>query len=80
MANSRILNDTAIDGQIEETTAWKDFLSLIKIGIVNSNLITTFTGMWLALHISGLSFRQYKHRSSYINRIFSDYCGLMRDQ
>ncbi|ABS73837.1 MULTISPECIES: heme o synthase [Bacillus] len=56
MANSRILNDTAIDGQIEETTAWKDFLSLIKIGIVNSNLITTFTGMWLALHISGLSF------------------------
>ncbi|MEC1670264.1 heme o synthase [Bacillus mojavensis] len=56
MANSRILNDTAIDGQIEETTAWKDFLSLIKIGIVNSNLITTFTGMWLAFHISGLSF------------------------
>ena len=56
MANSRILNDTAIDGHIEETTAWKDFLSLIKIGIVNSNLITTFTGMWLALHISGLSF------------------------
>ncbi|MEC1384062.1 heme o synthase [Bacillus velezensis] len=56
MANSRILNDTAIDGQIEETTAWKDFLSLIKIGIVNSNLITTFTGMWLALHLSGLSF------------------------
>ncbi|WP_332286051.1 heme o synthase [Bacillus velezensis] len=56
MANSRILNDTAIGGQIEETTAWKDFLSLIKIGIVNSNLITTFTGMWLALHISGLSF------------------------
>jgi len=56
MANPRILNDTAIDGQIEETTAWKDFLSLIKIGIVNSNLITTFTGMWLALHISGLSF------------------------
>ncbi|MHA7768024.1 heme o synthase [Bacillus atrophaeus] len=56
MANSRILNDTAIDGQIEETTAWKDFLSLIKIGIVNSNLITTFTGMWLAFHFSGLSF------------------------
>ncbi|MCY7946184.1 heme o synthase [Bacillus atrophaeus] len=56
MANSRILNDTAIDGHIEETTAWKDFLSLIKIGIVNSNLITTFTGMWLAFHFSGLSF------------------------
>ncbi|MDR9792973.1 heme o synthase [Aeribacillus sp. FSL K6-2848] len=38
------------------TSAWKDFLSLIKIGIVNSNLITTFTGIWLALYFSGKSF------------------------
>lgn len=37
------------------TTIWKDFLSLIKIGIVNSNLITTFTGVWLALYFSGES-------------------------
>ncbi|WP_243386998.1 heme o synthase [Bacillus kexueae] len=42
---------------IEKTTsAWKDFLSLIKIGIVNSNLITTFTGLWLALYFTGESF------------------------
>ncbi|MDR9795516.1 MULTISPECIES: heme o synthase [Aeribacillus] len=38
------------------TSAWKDFLSLIKIGIVNSNLITTFTGIWLALYFSGKGF------------------------
>jgi len=37
------------------STVWKDFLSLIKIGIVNSNLITAFTGVWLALYFSGES-------------------------
>lgn len=55
MANTRVADDTALEGQIQ-TTAWKDFLSLIKIGIVNSNLITTFTGMWLAFYFSGTSF------------------------
>ncbi|GIN57634.1 protoheme IX farnesyltransferase 2 [Lederbergia ruris] len=30
------------------STKWKDFTALIKIGIVNSNLITSFTGLWLA--------------------------------
>ncbi len=40
------------------SSAWKDFLSLIKIGIVNSNLITTFTGMWLAFYFSGAHFLQ----------------------
>ncbi|GHI01290.1 heme o synthase [Neobacillus kokaensis] len=39
-----------------QTSAWKDFMALIKIGIVNSNLITTFTGLWLALHFTGQSF------------------------
>lgn len=34
----------------------KDFLSLIKIGIVNSNLVTTFTGMWLAFQITNVNF------------------------
>ena len=42
--------------EIEKTSALKDFLALIKIGIVNSNLITTFTGLWLALHFTGQSF------------------------
>ncbi|BBU39952.1 protoheme IX farnesyltransferase 2 [Aeribacillus pallidus] len=57
MGNTRgevVLNDRQ---EIEvATSAWKDFLSLIKIGIVNSNLITTFTGIWLALYFSGKSF------------------------
>lgn len=48
--NARILND------VPATTMWKDFLALIKIGIVNSNLITTFTGLWLALHFTGRGF------------------------
>ncbi|WP_062105193.1 heme o synthase [Bacillus niameyensis] len=39
--------DEAVDTPTT-TTRWKDFTSLIKIGIVNSNLITTFTGLWLA--------------------------------
>ncbi|MCM3616401.1 heme o synthase [Sutcliffiella horikoshii] len=33
-------------------TKWKDFLALIKIGIVNSNFITTFTGLWLAIYFT----------------------------
>ncbi|MGG3845675.1 heme o synthase, partial [Aeribacillus composti] len=57
MGNTRgevVLNDRQ---EIEvATSAWKDFLSLIKIGIVNSNLITTFTGIWLALYFSGKGF------------------------
>lgn len=56
MAETRITADTAMNGQIEETTAWKDFLALIKVGIVYSNLITTFTGLWLAFYFSNLSF------------------------
>ncbi|MDR4886636.1 heme o synthase [Fredinandcohnia sp. QZ13] len=40
------------------TTAYKDFLAIIKIGIVNSNLITAFTGVWLALFFTGKSFLQ----------------------
>jgi heme o synthase len=47
---------TVINSHIEKSTIWKDFTALIKIGIVNSNLITTFTGIWLALHFSGQSF------------------------
>ncbi|MDM5319786.1 heme o synthase [Bacillus altitudinis] len=56
MANSKTAAEAAIHGQIEETTAWKDFLALIKMGIVNSNFITTFTGMWLAFYFTGVSF------------------------
>lgn len=57
MANSRALsNKSSLQAELPETTAWKDFLALIKIGIVNSNAITTFTGVWLALHFLDLGF------------------------
>ena len=44
---------------LPETTVWKDFLALIKIGIVNSNLITTFTGIWLAIYVTNKSFFEH---------------------
>lgn len=61
MSNSRMLTEVDIDTKNSslhdnETTAWKDFLALIKVGIVNSNMITAFTGVWLALHFSGMHF------------------------
>lgn len=37
----------------------KDFLALIKIGIINSNIITGITGMWLALFYNDLKFMVY---------------------
>ncbi|WP_082459399.1 heme o synthase [Gottfriedia sp. S16(2024)] len=37
----------------------KDLLSLMKIGIVNSNILTTFTGIWLAIQINGLDILDY---------------------
>jgi heme o synthase len=61
MAGSRSISEATINGdengiELPKTNAWKDFLALIKIGIVNSNLITTFTGLWLALHFGNESF------------------------
>lgn len=63
MSNSKVFSEAAIESNkaslqtgIGETSALKDFLALIKIGIVNSNLITTFTGLWLALHFTGQGF------------------------
>ncbi|MBM4764066.1 heme o synthase [Bacillus sp. B15-48] len=53
-------SEQALDAP-EETSALKDFLALIKIGIVNSNAITTFTGLWLALHFSGMRFLDNLH-------------------
>jgi heme o synthase len=61
MGNTRAADDNGQHDQtsshhINKRSAYKDFLALIKIGIVNSNAITTFTGLWLALHFSGLGF------------------------
>ena len=59
MSNTKGIGGATIDPSrtnIPETSMLKDFLALIKIGIVNSNLITTFTGVWLALHFNGSRF------------------------
>jgi heme o synthase len=63
MSNSKVIGDASIENgasslnsTLEKSSVWKDFTALIKIGIVNSNLITTFTGIWLALHFTGQSF------------------------
>lgn len=37
-------------------TLLKDFLVLIKVGIVNSNVITAFTGIWLGLYFTDQHF------------------------
>lgn len=51
MSNGRVLSSTRNNGP-ETTSVIKDFLALIKIGIVNSNLVTTFTGLWLAFQFT----------------------------
>ncbi|MEQ2529260.1 protoheme IX farnesyltransferase [Robertmurraya yapensis] len=63
MSNMRALGESSVDSDEEsleaikqKTSVWKDFLALIKIGIVNSNMITTFTGLWLAIHFTNAGF------------------------
>ncbi|WP_223700364.1 heme o synthase [Sutcliffiella deserti] len=58
MANLRTLDQASasLPKDLEVNSAWKDFLALIKIGIVNSNFITTFTGLWLALYFTQSGF------------------------
>jgi len=55
MSNGRTIS-TAVKPEMETASAFKDFLALIKIGIVNSNLITTFTGLFLAFQFTGRGF------------------------
>lgn len=64
MDNTRIMNGTSpmfeataqSECEIQTNSLWNDLLSLVKIGIVNSNLITAFTGIWLALYFTNQSF------------------------
>ncbi|AQQ53828.1 heme o synthase [Planococcus lenghuensis] len=57
MSNGRSLSAPQT-AETETATFIQDFLALIKIGIVNSNLITVFTGLWLAFQFSGRHFLQ----------------------
>jgi protoheme IX farnesyltransferase len=66
MANSRTIDEASAhiiehespQSDAYQTSIWKDFQALIKVGIINSNLITAFTGLWLAFHFTGTSFFQ----------------------
>ncbi|HEX6923600.1 MAG TPA: heme o synthase [Bacillales bacterium] len=42
--------------ETKASAGWKDFVEISKTGIVFSNLITTFTGLWLALYFTGNGF------------------------
>lgn len=57
MENSRVamVEETS---NLPATSAWSNFTALIKIGIVNSNAITTFTGLWLAFMLTDKHFLQ----------------------
>lgn len=54
MENSRLISKV----EAPASTVWSDFMALIKIGIVNSNLIPVFAGLWLALIFNGQHFLQ----------------------
>lgn len=62
MSNSRTIDEApsmeqeSPQSEAYKTTVWQDFMALIKIGIIRSNLITAFTGLWLAFHFTGKSF------------------------
>lgn len=58
MSNGRALATSVVESKPMTTSAYKDFLALIKIGIVNSNMITVFTGLFLAMQLGGLNFLQ----------------------
>lgn len=56
MSNSRTTAAQAAPETAIAPTFLKDFLALIKIGIVNSNLITAFTGLFVAFQFAGINF------------------------
>lgn len=47
--SSHVLNETGVSKE-NAVTMIEDLKALVKIGIINSNLITVFTEFWLALH------------------------------
>ncbi|MDW0109348.1 heme o synthase [Sporosarcina aquimarina] len=56
MSNGRSTAAQSVPETAITPTFLKDFLALIKIGIVNSNLITAFTGLFLAFQFANINF------------------------
>lgn len=52
--SSRMIGKIATSDK--DSTLLADIKALVKIGIMNSNLITAFAGFWLALHFTHASF------------------------
>ncbi|ASN05885.1 heme o synthase [Virgibacillus necropolis] len=55
--SSRMIGNVATS-ENKNMTLFADLKALVKVGIVNSNLITTFAGFWLALYFTNASFVQ----------------------
>lgn len=53
---TKLDGDTTLSSKEKMTTFLNATKALVKIGIVNSNLITVIAGFWLALYISNASF------------------------
>lgn len=57
MSNGRSISATVGSTDAKQSATFiQDFLALIKIGIVNSNMITVFTGFFLAIQLSEAKF------------------------
>ncbi|MDL4841301.1 heme o synthase [Aquibacillus rhizosphaerae] len=55
---TKIINNT--DSK-DRATLWSDLKALMKVGIINSNVMTAFAGFWLALYFTGASFTDHWH-------------------
>ncbi|WP_439651879.1 heme o synthase [Oceanobacillus alkalisoli] len=54
-----VVSDTAIPAKRDVKSLMQGVKALIKIGIVNSNLIPVIAGFWLAIYIYGLTFSEH---------------------
>jgi len=73
MGHPKTLYGTApAEGKGRENTFVKDFLALIKIGIVHSNSITAFAGLWLAVFYNDPDF----HVLQYLDKIVFAMIGV----
>jgi protoheme IX farnesyltransferase len=59
------LHEQSAVNDVPQTSLKKDLFALMKMGIVNSNSLTTFTGFWLALHYNGLRFVEHWDKMIY---------------
>ncbi|WP_373558549.1 heme o synthase [Bacillus sp. FJAT-45350] len=63
MGATNVINSTNTSNsiQVSQQKSWKDYLTLAKMGIVTSNLITTFAGLFLAAKYTGVSLSDNLH-------------------